>query len=80
MERTVGMPALALIRSGGLLFVRAANEGHTVVEQYPKEKVSEDFEILAEKLVGTERQAVDRAAAAKPAFRIFNRSKEPARA
>ena len=29
MERTVGMPALAQIRSGGLLFVRAANEGRT---------------------------------------------------
>jgi Flp pilus assembly CpaE family ATPase len=81
MERTVGMPALALIRSGGLLFVRAANEGRTVVEQYPKEKVTEDFEILAEKLVGSERLALDRAAAAgKPSFRIFNRTKEPARA
>jgi Flp pilus assembly CpaE family ATPase len=79
MERTVGMPALALIRSGGLLFVRAANEGRSVVEQYPKEKVTEDFEILAQKLVGTEFQAAEKAAA-KPAFRIFNRSKEPARA
>ena len=79
MERTVGMPALALIRSGGLLFVRAANEGRSVVEQYPKEKVTEDFEILAQKLVGTEFQAAEKVAA-KPAFRIFNRSKEPARA
>jgi Flp pilus assembly CpaE family ATPase len=80
MEKTVGMPALALIRSGGLLFVRAANEGRSVVEQYPKEKVTEDFEILAAKLVGTEFQATDKAgAAAKPAFRIFNRTKEPAR-
>ncbi len=80
MEKTVGMPALALIRSGGLLFVRAANEGRSVVEQYPKEKVTEDFEILAAKLVGTEYQATDKAAAAaKPAFRIFNRTKEPAR-
>ena len=80
MEKTVGMPALALIRSGGLLFVRAANEGRSVVEQYPKEKVTEDFEILAQKLVGTEYQATDKAPAAKPAFRIFNRTKEPARA
>ncbi len=79
MEKTVGMPALALIRSGGLLFVRAANEGRSVIEQYPKEKVTEDFEVLAAKLVGTERQVVDKAAAAKPAFRIFNRTKEPAR-
>src|SRR5450631_469680 len=80
MEKAVGMPALALIRSGGLLFVRAANEGRSVVEQYPKEKVTEDFEILAAKLVGTEYQASDKAPAAKPAFRIFNRTKEPARA
>jgi MinD-like ATPase involved in chromosome partitioning or flagellar assembly len=79
MERTVGMPALALIRSGGLLFVRAANEGRSVVEQYPKEKVTEDFEVLAQKLVGTEYQATEKGPAAKPAFRIFNRSKEPAR-
>ena len=80
MEKTVGMPALALIRSGGLLFVRAANEGRSVVEQYPKEKVTEDFEILAQKLVGTEIQVADKAAPAKPSFRIFNRTKEPARA
>ena len=39
MERTVGMPSLALIRSGGLLFVRAANEGRTVIEMFPKEKI-----------------------------------------
>ena len=80
MEKTVGMPALALIRSGGLLFVRAANEGRSVVEQYPKEKVTEDFEILAQKLVGTEMQVADKTAPAKPSFRIFNRTKEPARA
>ena len=41
MERTVGMPALALIRSGGLLFVRAANEGRTVIEMFPREKITE---------------------------------------
>jgi pilus assembly protein CpaE len=35
MERTVGMPAMALIRSGGLLFVRAANEGRTVIDMFP---------------------------------------------
>ena len=44
MERTVGMPALALIRSGGLLFVRAANEGRTVIEMFPKEKITADFD------------------------------------
>ena len=53
MERTVGMPALALIRSGGLLFVRAANEGRTVIEMFPKEKITEDFDALADRLLGT---------------------------
>jgi Flp pilus assembly CpaE family ATPase len=51
MERTVGMPALALIRSGGLLLVRAANAGRTVIEMFPRERISEDFHALAERLV-----------------------------
>ena len=50
MERTVGMPALAQIRSAGLFFVRAANEGRTVVERFPKERVSDDFMALADNL------------------------------
>jgi len=53
MERTVGMPAFAQIRSGGLLFVRAANEGRTVIDMFPKEKVSTDFEVLADRVIGT---------------------------
>ena len=52
MERTVGMPALALIRSGGLLFVRAANEGRTVIEMFPKEKITADFDLLADRVLG----------------------------
>jgi pilus assembly protein CpaE len=52
MERTVGMPALALIRSGGLLFVRAANEGRTVIDMFPKEKISTDFEVLGDRVLG----------------------------
>jgi pilus assembly protein CpaE len=76
MEKTVGMEALALIRSGGLLFVRAANEGRTVIEMFPREKVSEDFDALADRLLGAKRAEP----AAKPAFRLFNRAKEPARA
>jgi pilus assembly protein CpaE len=76
MERTVGMPSLALVRSGGLLFVRAANEGRTVIEMFPREKISEDFEALADRVIGTP-PAV---AVAKPAFGIFNRQKVAARA
>jgi pilus assembly protein CpaE len=81
MERTVGMGALALIRSGGLLFVRAANAGRTIIEMFPRERITEDFDALAERLVRTH---VPEATAAAPGprggFRLFNRTKEPARA
>jgi Flp pilus assembly CpaE family ATPase len=77
MERTVGMPAMALIRSGGLLFVRAANEGRTVIEMYPKERITADFDALAERLVKAPHEPV---VAAKPAFRLFSgRAKDAAR-
>ena len=77
MERTVGMPALALVRSGGLLFVRAANVGRTVIELYPKERISEDFDALADRLLGTPTTS---SALARSPFRLFSRQKEPARA
>jgi pilus assembly protein CpaE len=83
MERTVGMPALALIRSGGLLFVRAANEGRTVIEMYPKERITEDFDALAERLVRTFSPEANTLPipAARAGFRLpFGRSKEAARA
>jgi cellulose biosynthesis protein BcsQ len=83
MEKTVGMPALALIRSGGLLFVRAANEGRTVIELYPKERVAEDFDALAERLVRTFQSEVNVPSVVAKAggFRLpFGRSKLPARA
>ena len=82
MERTVGMPALALIRSGGLLFVRAANEGRTVVEMYPKERITEDFESLAEQLVRPASARRDDPAASpavRAGLRFFSRAKDPAR-
>jgi len=70
MEKTVGMEALALIRSGGMLFVRAANEGRTVIEMYPREKISEDFAALADRVIGTPTVAET---AAKARFPIFGR-------
>jgi pilus assembly protein CpaE len=79
MEKTVGMPALALIRSGGLLFVRAANEGRTVIEMYPKERVTEDFDALAERLVRTHAPSEPAPVPVKAGFRLFGRAKEPAR-
>jgi pilus assembly protein CpaE len=79
VERTTGMSAVALIRSGGLLFVHAANEGRTVVERYPKEKVAADFTALADRLLdpqrGTEAPAIE---SQKSGFRLFGRA--PARA
>ncbi|MEJ7695773.1 MAG: AAA family ATPase [Candidatus Limnocylindrales bacterium] len=71
MEKTVGMPALAQIRSGGLLFVRAANEGRTVVEMFLKERITQDFDALADRLVG-------RRAAAPVSAKSGSRSLQPA--
>jgi len=77
MERTVGMPALALIRSGGLLFVRAANEGRTVTEMFPKEKITTDFDVVADRVIGTRTTAP---AKTGKAFSLRTRNKQPVRA
>ena len=63
-------------RSGGLLFVRAANEGRTVIEMFPRERITEDFDALADRLIGAPKQA----AAARQSFRLFGRQKEIVRA
>lgn len=76
MERTVGMPALALIRSGGLQFVRAANEGRTVIEMFPKEKITADFDLLADRVLGTPKPSQP----VRSGFRFAPRGKEIARA
>jgi pilus assembly protein CpaE len=52
IERAVGSPAIAQIRSGGMLFVKAANVGRTVIDLFPREKVSGDFEALADRILG----------------------------
>jgi pilus assembly protein CpaE len=51
MEKATGLKAFGQIRSGGLLFVRAANEGTTVVEKFPTEKVTADFQALADRVL-----------------------------
>jgi len=76
MERTVGMPAMALIRSGGLLFTRAANEGRTVIELFPRERITEDFDALADRVLGVPQQE----RSSRSPFRLFTRQKEPVRA
>ena len=75
IERTVGMPALALIRSGGLLFVRAANEGRTVTEMFPKERITSDFDGLADAMFGVAATATP---TSKQGLRLFARQKETA--
>lgn len=77
MERSVGLPALALIRSAGLVFVKAANEGRTVIERSPKERVTEDFDGLADRLLPPARTVVPQPKAVMHG--LFTR-KEPVRA
>jgi pilus assembly protein CpaE len=76
VERTVGVPAFAQIRSAGLLFVRAANEGRTVIEMFPREKITADFDTLADKLMGNQKPEGN----ARTGFRFGSRAKAPARA
>jgi MinD-like ATPase involved in chromosome partitioning or flagellar assembly len=80
MERTVGMPSAALVRSGGLLFVRSSNEGRTIVERFPKERVSEDFAALASHIAPGPTAQAPGATAPRAVFRLFGRQKEIVRA
>ena len=66
IERTVGMDALAHIRSGGLLFVKAGNVGRTVIDMFPREKITEDFVALADRVLRGAKTHVA-AAASQPA-------------
>ena len=77
MEKTVGMPALAQIRSGGMLFVRAANEGRTLIDRFPKETVTEDFDALADRLLPN---PMAKAAPSRSLLESIFGRKEPARA
>jgi MinD-like ATPase involved in chromosome partitioning or flagellar assembly len=68
MERAVGIPCYAKIRSAGPVIVKATNEGRTLVENAPREAITEDFRILADRVMGRE------APVAKPALRLFGRT------
>jgi pilus assembly protein CpaE len=76
MERTLGVSAFAQIRSAGLLFVRAANEGRTVIEMFPREKISSDFETLADRVMGAPKADVN----VRGGFRLPIRRSQPVRA
>jgi len=55
MEATVGMPALAHIRSAGMHFVWSANAGKTIIDKFPRHPATGDFEHLAERLLAIHR-------------------------
>ena len=64
VERVVGLPALGRVRSAGLLFVRAADEGKSAVERSPASKVVGDIDTLADRLI----EGIDQAGSAAPGF------------
>ncbi len=70
VERVVGIRALARVRSAGLLFVRASNEGKSAVERFPTAKVVNDIETLADRLIAALNVTID---ASKPGVRQRNR-------
>ena len=51
METTVGMKAIAHIRSAGLHFVWSANAGKSLIDKFPKHPATQDFENLADRLL-----------------------------
>lgn len=51
VERTVAIPTLARIRSGGRLFVQASDEGRAAIERFPKAKAIGDMDRLADRLL-----------------------------
>jgi Flp pilus assembly CpaE family ATPase len=73
IEKTVGLSAIATVRSAGMQLVRAANEGKTLIERYPRELVTVDFQGLTDKLTGRTGGRPQRTG-----FRLFGR-KVPAR-
>ncbi len=51
MEATVGLNAVAHIRSAGLHFVWSANAGKTLIDKFPRHPAAQDFEHLADRLL-----------------------------
>ncbi len=70
LERAIGMPAFGQIRSGGMLVVRALNEGRTLVEIAPREKITQEFLALADSLLGMTAKVSE---PARQGLRLFGR-------
>jgi pilus assembly protein CpaE len=51
MEETIGLQAMAHIRSAGLHFVWSGNSGMTLIDKFPRHPATQDFEHLADRLL-----------------------------
>jgi MinD-like ATPase involved in chromosome partitioning or flagellar assembly len=51
VERVVGLPTIGRVRSAGMLFVRAADQGKSAVERFPSARVVGDLDALADRLL-----------------------------
>ena len=51
IEETTGLKAIAEIRSAGMLLVRAGNIGKTLIEHFPRERVTAEFDYLADQVL-----------------------------
>jgi pilus assembly protein CpaE len=60
VERVMGVPTLGRVRSAGMLFVRAADEGRAAVERFPTAKVVGDIDSLANRLMDAAQGAGDK--------------------
>ena len=69
VEKAIGIPCYATVRSAGQVLVKAANEGRTLVEMAPKDAVTQDVALIADRLLGR-----DVPQGAKGGFRLFGRT------
>jgi pilus assembly protein CpaE len=69
MEQAIGLSAFGQIRSGGMLVVRTLNEGRTLVEIAPRDKITQEFLALADSVLGIKSEPEP----AKQGLRLFGR-------
>ncbi len=69
LERALGLSAFGQIRSGGMLVVRALNEGRTLADMAPREKITQEFLSLADRVLGV----AEVTEPAKQGLRLFGR-------
>src|SRR4029079_8923266 len=70
IERAIGIPTYSQVRSSGLLLVKASNEGRTLIEIAPRDKITLDFAQMADRLLGLEVLE----APPKPQMSVFRRA------